>query len=419
MNAARAGSLLTVDLTAVAANARLFSSRTSGRLMAVVKADGFGHGSADVARTALLNGAQALGVTTVAEALSLRDEGIAAPMLSWLNPLDADFETAVRRSVDLAVPSVAHLHAVAGAAGREGLRADVHLHVDVGMARDGAEPGAWAELCQWARIMEQQGLVRVVGVMAHLGWADDVRDPANAAGRRIFEWAARQAHRQGLRPRLCHLAATAATLTDPGTHYDMSRVGAGLVGIDPSRTTTLRPGLTLTAPVIDVRTVPRGTSVGYGHTHVTSRRTRLALLPLGYADGLPRAASGRAWVELNGARRPVVGLVSMDQIVVDVGGAEVAAGDVAMVFGPGDHGEPTVAEWARWAGTIEHEIVTGISRRVARCVTAARVEQSVEHSIEQSVDQGVPQSDEPTAPSAHESARRCVARSAGLAGAAR
>lgn len=362
------GPLLSVDLAAVAGNSRLFARRSTGRLMAVVKADGFGHGAVDVARTALANGATWLGVTSVPEALSLRDEGVTAPVLSWLNPVAADFETAVPRCVDLAAPSVAHLHAIAGAAGRQGLRAQVHLHIDVGMARDGAEPSSWPELCQWARILEQQGLVRVAGVMGHLGWADDPRDPCNRAGRRALESAVAEAHRHGLRPGLRHLAATAATLTDPRTHLDMCRVGAGLVGIDPSATTSLRPAMTLSAPVVAVRDVPRGTSVGYGHTHVTARRTRLALLPLGYADGVPRAASGRAWVLLRGRRQRVVGLVSMDQVVVEVGDAPVAAGDAAVVFGPGDLGEPTVAEWARWSGTIEHEIVTGIGRRVARRV---------------------------------------------------
>ncbi len=365
MSAATRGSLLTVDLSAVAANTRLFADRAANLLMAVVKADGFGHDGADVARTALSNGATWLGVTSVQEALSLRGAGIAAPVLSWLNAIDADFETAVRRSVHLAAPSAAHLHAIGRAAGREGRRADVHLHIDVGMARDGAEPAAWPELCHRARILERQQLIRVVAIMGHLGWADDSRDPLNVTGRRVFEWAAGEARRHGLRPRLRHLAATSATLTDRRTHFDLCRVGAGLVGIDPSRTTALRPAMTLTAPVVSVREVPRGTSVGYGHTHVTARRTRLALLPLGYADGIPRAASGRAWVQLRGRRHRVVGLVSMDQVVVDVGHSPVVPGDVALVFGPGDEGEPAVAEWAGWARTIEHEIVTGIGSRVA------------------------------------------------------
>lgn len=364
------GPLLTVDLEAVAANVSLFAQRVAGRLMAVVKADGFGHDAVAVARTALANGASSLGVTSWEEARSLRDEGIAAPVLSWLNPVDADFASAIRRRVDLAVPGVGHLQAVAAAAVLAGRHADVHLHADVGMARDGADPACWDELCRQARLLEQRGLVRVIGVMGHLGSADSPGDPDNRTGLRRFETAVAQARRHGLRPRLRHLAATSATLSAPATHFDLCRVGAGLFGIDASRTTQLHPAMTLTAPVVSVRDVPPGTSVGYGHTHVTARHTRLALLPLGYADGVPRAASGRAWIQVGGRRHRMVGLVSMDQLVVDVGTSGVEPGDVATVFGSGDHGEPTVQEWARWAGTIEHDIVTGIGRRVSRALTS-------------------------------------------------
>jgi alanine racemase len=212
----------------------------------------------------------------------------------------------------------------------------------------------------------------VVGVMGHLGCAEVPGHPANAAGRARFRWGVQVARRHGLRPPLRHLAATAATLTDPASLHTMSRVGAGLVGIDPSGTTRLSPALTLTAPVVGVRRVGAGTAVGYGHAWSSPRPTTLALLPVGYADGLPRGCEGRAEVWLVGRRRPVVGRVSMDQVVVDCGDDPVAVGAVATVFGPGRAGEPTVAEWAAWAGTIEHEIVTGIGGRVTRVVRDSR-----------------------------------------------
>jgi alanine racemase len=363
---ALAGPELTVDLDAIAWNTRLFARRTSALLMAVVKADGFGHGSSAVASTALANGASWLGVTTLDEAFALRRAGITAPVLSWLNPVGADFRAAVTARVDVAVPSVHHLREVAAGAAKAMTPARVHLHIDVGMARDGAEPVAWPGLCDLARSMERRALVRVVGVMGHLGWADDPGDPSNAVARWRFAAAVAVAEHHGLRPSLRHLAATSASLTDDRAHFDLCRVGAGLVGIDPSRTTWLRPAMTLTAPVIDVREVAAGTSVGYGHTFVTSRRTRLALVAIGYADGVPRTASGRASVQVGGHRSPVVGLVSMDQVVVDIGPHPVGPGDVATVFGPGRFREPTVADWAEWAGTIEHEIVTGIGARVVR-----------------------------------------------------
>jgi alanine racemase len=364
--------MLTVDLAAVAANTRLFASRTCAKVMAVVKADGFGHGAAHVARTALANGAAWLGVTSITEGLALRAAGLRSPVLSWLNPVNADFASALAAGIDLAVPSRAHLDAVvrAAAIGR-GSPARVHLHVDVGMARDGAEPAEWPGLCRAARTGEQRGRLQVVGVMGHLGCADVPADSCNGAGRARFAWAVRVARRTGLRPTMRHLAATAATLTDPRTHHEMCRIGAGLVGIDPSRTVSLRPALTLTAPIVALRHVRAGTTVGYRHAWTAEADTSLGLLPVGYADGLPRAASGRAEVMVAGRRRAVAGLISMDQIVVDLGGERIRPGETATVFGPGTAGEPTVEEWAAWAGTIEHEIVTGIGTRVRRQVTGA------------------------------------------------
>lgn len=360
------GAALQVDVTAIAENTRLLADRAAGALMAVVKADGFGHGAARVARTALRSGASWLGVTSIDEALALRLDGITAPVLSWLNPVDAPFRQALAHDVDLAVPGREHLDAVAAAARRSGRPARVHLQLDVGMARDGAAPLAWARLCHAARRAEHDGTVRVLGVMGHLACADEPGHPANAAGRERYAWGVAVARRHGLRPPLRHLAATSATLTDPLSRHTLCRVGAGLVGIDPTGTTALRGAMTLTAPVVSVREVAAGTPVGYGHQWVAGRATRLALLPLGYADGLPRCASGRAEVALRGRRCPVVGRISMDQVVVDVGALPVEVGDVATVFGPGGHGEPTVAEWAAWSGTIPHEIVTGLGARVRR-----------------------------------------------------
>lgn len=353
---------LVVDPAAIAANTRLLAARATGELMAVVKADGFGHGAVTVARTALANGATGLGVTSIAEGLTLREAGLRAPVLSWLNPVDADFATAVAADLDLAVPSAAHLDAVV----RTAPGARVHLHLDTGLARDGAEPTSWARLCRTARRAEQAGLLTVVGVMGHLACADEPGHPANATGRTRFAWGLETARATGLRPVVRHLAATAATLTDPRSHHTTVRVGAGLVGIDPSGSTELTWAMTLTAPVVSVRRVRAGTPVGYGHSWTTPRATTLALLPLGYADGLPRAASGRAEVLLRGRRCPVVGRVSMDQVVVDVGDEPVLAGETATVLGPGTAGEPTPADWAAWSDTLPHEVVTGFGPRITR-----------------------------------------------------
>ncbi|MDX8029093.1 alanine racemase [Lentzea sp. BCCO 10_0856] len=352
---------LSVDLAAVAANTRRFVSHVRGSVMAVVKADGFGHGLGDVARTAVAAGAGWVGVTSLAEAVAVRESGVDVPVLSWLNPVDVDVRLAVRYGIDLSVPSLEHLAAIELAG-----PVRVHLQLDTGMARDGAAPDEWLALMSAARRAELAGKISVVGVMGHLPCADT--PGMNEAGKRALLRGVEMARQAGLRPSVRHLAATSAALTDPGSHLDVVRIGAGLVGIDPSGTTRLRSALRFTAPVVQVRRVRAGVGVGYGHAHVTERATTLALLPVGYADGVPRAASGRAEVLVGGRRRPVVGVISMDQVVVDVGNDVVEPGDEAVVFGAGDDGAPTVGDWARWAGTIPHEIVTGIGARVQRFV---------------------------------------------------
>jgi alanine racemase len=347
---------------AIAENTRRLAAATDATVMAVVKADGFGHGHA--ALRALDEGATRLGVASIDEALPLRWAGVSAPILSWLNPVDADADSAIRNDIELAVPSIAHLGAFATAAARVGRRALVHLHVDTGMARDGAEASEWRPLCELARAYELRGLIRVVGVMSHLARADEPGDPLTVRQRLVFDAAVRTARRRGLTPRFAHLAATAATLTDRSTHFDLVRVGAGLYGIDPSHTTELRGAMTLTARVTKVRDVPAATAVGYGWRYLTDRPTRLALLPLGYADGIPRTLSPDARAFVRGRRVPIAGTVSMDQLVIDVGDAGVEPGDEVVLFGQGDAGEPTIRDWAGWAGTIEHDIVTRIGPRV-------------------------------------------------------
>ncbi|TXK19471.1 alanine racemase [Homoserinibacter sp. GY 40078] len=353
---------LRIEKAAIEANTRTLVGSTQAEVMAVVKADGFGHGLA--ALSALEAGATRLGVTSIEEALPLRWMGVEAPILSWLNPLDADATAAIRNRIELAVPSIGHLGRYAAAASRCGGVARIHLHVDTGMARDGAAADEWRPLCDLAREYEARGLVEVVGIMSHLARADEPGHPLTVRQRLLFDAAVRTAVRRGLRPRVRHLAATAATLTDASTHFDLVRVGAGLYGIDPSGTTTLRGAMTLSSRVTTVREVRAATPVGYGSRYLTDRPTRLALVPLGYADGVPRGLSDGASAWVRGRRVPIAGAVSMDQLVIDVGELGVEAGEEVVLFGPGDDGEPTLHEWAGWAGTIEHELVTRIGSRV-------------------------------------------------------
>jgi alanine racemase len=363
-----------VDLGAVAANVRTVAAAARTPLMAVVKADAFGHGAVPVARAAVAAGAAWLGVASAAEALALRSAGLTAPILSWLHPADADFGALIASRIDVAVSTVDHLHAVAAAGLRLGTRAAVQLKVDTGLSRNGAAAGQWPELLAWAGKYQATGDLHVRGVWSHLADAGATGDESVARQVTALEEALRIARAGGLDPRLIHLANSAAALTAPRARLGLCRIGLALYGVDPwgalgPGAYGLRPALTLRARVVNVKRVPAGTGVSYGPDHVTDRPATLALLPLGFADGLPRAAQGRAQVWLGGRRCPIVGRIAMDQCVIDAGDLPVALGDTVTIFGPGTGepaGPPTVAEWARWAGTSPHELLTGIGARVRR-----------------------------------------------------
>jgi alanine racemase len=357
-----------VDLDAVAHNTMIFAGHTTAAVMAVVKADGFGHGALQVAATALASGATWLGVTTCAEALHLRGGGITAPILSWMHSPAEDFGPALLADIDLSVSSSDHLRAVAASAAGLGIAATVQLKADTGLHRNGARPEEWWELVRLARGLESTGHVRVRGVWSHLVSGIDPNADTLRTQIRLFDEAVGLARDAGLRPELRHLANSVATLAAPETHYELVRPGIGLYGVepDPRRTFGLRGAMTLRARLILVKRVPAGSGVSYEHDYVTGRDSTLALVPVGYADGLPWTAARRAEVWIGGRRYPVAGRIAMDQFVVDLGDDTARTGDEVVVFGPGTEGEPTVAEWARWAGTVPHEIVTGVGPRVAR-----------------------------------------------------
>jgi alanine racemase len=368
-----------VDLAAIRLNvAVLRAAAPRAELMAVVKADGYGHGAVPVAEAALAAGASWLGVCTLEEAAELRNAGITAPLLSWLHLPDDDFADAVAADVDLSVASRAHLAAVVAGARRAGRPARVHLKVDTGMSRNGAQPAAWDDLLDDVAKAAADGHVEVVAIWSHLANADVPGHPTLdvQAGRLTAAWEA--ARERGFTP-IRHLANAAATLTRPDLHFDLVRPGIAVYGLDPlgrpPAETSLRPAMTLRGRVAMVKRVPAGEGVSYGHEWTTPRDTTLALVPVGYADGVPRSLGGRMRVLLGGALRPVVGRVSMDQVVVDCeDGAGVREGDTAVFFGPGDDGEPTAQDWADVLGTIHYEIVTGVhSRRVTRTHTGIAV----------------------------------------------
>jgi alanine racemase len=351
--------------TAVTANVARIRARTRSTILAVVKADGYGHGAVTVARAAVAAGAGWLGTTSVAAAAALRAAGLAVPILTWLHPSGVDAEAAAAARVDVAVGSVGELRALLAQAAPT---VRVHLHVDTGMSRGGCPRGQWHELIGLARRGQRARSIRVAGVMGHLPLADRADPAANAAAVAGMREARQAIRAAGLGSPLAHLAATSGTLTDPATHFGMVRVGAGLVGIDPSGTVELHDASRLTAPIVHTTAVAAGTPVGYDGGYATDRATHLSVVPLGYADGIPRECSPRAGVEIHGRRFPVAGRVSMDQIVVDTGAEAFPVGTCATVFGPDGGATPTVHDWARWAGTIPHTIVTGIGPRVRRSI---------------------------------------------------
>jgi alanine racemase len=358
-----------VDLDAIRDNVTLLGAGTTAEVMAVVKADGYGHGMLPAARAALAGGATWLGVATLDEALALRDGGVTAPVLAWLHAPGWPLHLGVEAGVDLSTASLDGLRELETAARTAGRPARVHLKADTGLSRGGAAAADWPALVEAAAKAEADGTLDVVGVWSHLARADEPGHPATDRQLARFREALDIAARYGLSPRVKHLANSAATLTRPDTHFDVVRPGIACYGLSPvaGERFGLRPAMTVSARVALVKRVPAGEGVSYSHTYTTDRETTLALVPVGYADGVPRAASNRALVWLAGKARTVAGRVCMDQLVLDCGDDEVAAGDVAVLFGPGDRGEPTADDWAAACDTINYEIVSRMgSTRVAR-----------------------------------------------------
>ena len=363
-----------IDLDAIRENVVRLRSGTHAELMAVVKADGYGHGMVPVARAALDAGATWLGVCTLDEALVLRKAGITAPVLAWLLTPGLPLADGVAADIDLGVASVAQLSEMVAAAQSVGRPARVHLKMDTGLSRGGATVEDWPTLLEAAAKAQADGMVEVVGVWSHFAYADEPGHPTIDQQITVFNEGLDLAERIGVRPRYRHLANSAATLTRPDAHFDLVRPGLAIYGLSPVRGERfgLRPAMTARARVMLTKRVPAGSGVSYGHTYITDRETTLAVVPLGYADGVPRHASNRGPVHLAGRVRTIAGRVCMDQFVVDCGDDPVAPGDVATLFGSGENGEPTADDWAEAADTINYEIVARFGgTRVARVYDGA------------------------------------------------
>jgi alanine racemase len=359
-----------VDLDAIAANTAVLRERVARPLMAVVKADGYGHGLVPAARAVLDGGADALGVAVLEEALALRAAGITAPLLAWLNGPGEDFAAALAADVEVSVNAEWGLAEVVAAARSTGRTARVHLSADTGLSREGATPADWPGLVAAAARAQADGEVAVAGLWSHLAYADAPTHPTIAAQVRVFEEATALARDAGLTDARRHLANSAATIALPETWFDLVRPGVALYGLDPlggdPTQYGLRTAMTVQARVILTKRVPAGVGVSYGHTYHPAQETTLALVPVGYADGVPRTAGNRAPVLAAGRQRTVAGRVCMDQFVLDVGDDPIAPGDPVVLWGPGAAGEPTAQQWADAVGTIHYELVTGVGGRFHR-----------------------------------------------------
>ncbi|SEO68153.1 alanine racemase [Trujillonella endophytica] len=373
MSSAPARAELVVDLDAIAANTAALRERVSRPLMAVVKADGYGHGLVPSARAALAGGADELGVAVIEEALALRAAGVTAPLLAWLNAPGEDFAAALTADVEVSVNATWGVDEVVAAARSTGRTARLHLKIDTGLSRGGATPQEWPDLVAAAARAQAGGEVEVVGLWSHLAYADAPTHPTIGRQKAVFDEAVGLARDAGLRDARRHLANSAATVALPETWYDLVRPGIAVYGLDPlggdPSAHGLRPAMTVQARVLLTKRVPAGVGVSYGHTYSPTTETTLAVVPVGYADGVPRAGGNRAPVLAGGAQRTIAGRVCMDQFVLDVGDAPVRAGDRVVLWGPGTDGEPTAQQWADAVDTIHYELVARIGGRFARRYT--------------------------------------------------
>ena len=390
-----------VDLAAITHNLSVLRAAAPGALqLATVKANAYGHGLVPVALAALDGGADWLGVAQLAEAFTLRrgldEAGVPradAPLLAWISTSSSDFAAAIEADIDVSVSWTWVLADICAAARAVGRPARVHVKIDTGMSRAGSTLADLPALASALRMATDDGLVDVVGAWSHMSRADDPSEAGNASTAshvRIFEEGLAILADAGITPRIRHLAATSGILWHPEAHYDMVRAGIGLYGLSPdpavatSEQLGLVPALELRAPLTSVKVIEEGTPVSYGGTWVAPTRRWIGLVPLGYGDGILRAASNKARVVVHTAsgplNAPLIGRVCMDQFVVDLGPAQAspgtptarsgdapaAPGDIAILFGSGAGGEALADDWAEAASTINYEIVTHLGTHIPR-----------------------------------------------------
>ena len=354
-----------IDLDRITANVKHLKALAGVDLMAVVKADAYGHGLIPVARAALAGGATSLGVALLEEAITLREGGITAPILAWLVPPGSDYKAAVDHDIELAASSIIALEEIGAV--KSANRPRVHLEVDTGMTRGGF-------LAEWGKLDAHHVTnIDIVGIFSHFARADEPGQEQNDSQRMRFKEMVTTLESFGFTNIVRHLSNSAATLKDKDSRFDLVRTGIAIYGLTPDVNTLgtsaslgLKSAMSVRAKLHLVKDVPAHSPVGYGATAVTERYTKLGIVAMGYADGIPRIAQG-AGIFVHGKRAPIIGRVSMDQFVVDLGPeSQAISGEWVEVFGDGSAGGYTAEEWGSASGSVNYEIVTRIGPRVPR-----------------------------------------------------
>ena len=362
-----------INLSAIGDNLKLIKGKTNAQVLAVVKADAYGHGLIQVGKAAEAAGANWLGTALLEEGIALRNNGIKVPIISWLTPLGEDFKTAINLDIDLSISSIELLTEVISAGKVVKKIPRVHIEVDTGMSRGGVGDDWQIFLTELSKTVKANE-INIIGIWSHFARADEPGQAMNQEQLNTFEDRIKSASDVGIKPEFIHIANSAAALTNNSAHKNIIRWGIGLYGLSPdinnmgdSKSLKLKPAMRLKAKLHLVKAVKAGVSVGYGGTAITKSDTKLGVVTLGYADGVPRNANNLAGVFVDGKRAPLIGRVSMDQFVVELGiNSSAKTGDEVIVFGDGSSGEYTADEWAKASGTINYEIVTRIGSRVPR-----------------------------------------------------
>jgi alanine racemase len=365
-----------INLTAINKNVEYIKQKSNAQILAVVKADAYGHGLVPVAKAAVDSGATWLGTALLEEAIELRNNGIDAHVIAWLTPLGEDFKSALSLKIEIGVSSIELLDEIVSASEEVGVIPRLHLEIDTGMSRGGIAD-QWEMLIAKVDNLIKENKIEIVGAWSHFARADEPAEIMNKEQLDLFDNKIAQLRSLGIKPEFIHIANSAAALTNQASHKSIVRWGIGLYGLSPdvnnlgaSKKLGLLPAMKLKAKLNLVKKVKSGATVGYGATAKVLKDTKLGVISLGYADGIPRNANNSAGVFVAGKRAAIIGRVSMDQFVVDLGADSLAkTGDEVIVFGDGSAGEYTVDEWAKACGTINYEIVTRIGPRVPRIYT--------------------------------------------------